>query len=66
MKKDLAEVKAYAEAMAESNCVWDVYVNKEQDKFHKSVRICDSNTQSGSWMGSDISICSPFLPPFCF
>ena len=33
MKKDLAEVKAYAEAMADSNRVRDVYVNKEQDKF---------------------------------
>ena len=33
MKKDLAEVKAYAEAMAESNHVRDVYVDKEQDKF---------------------------------
>ena len=33
MKKDLAEVKAYAEAMADSNCARDMYVNKEQDKF---------------------------------
>ena len=33
MKKGLAKVKAYAEAMAESNCVRDAYVNKEQDKF---------------------------------
>ena len=33
MKKDLAEVKAYAKAMAESNCARDTYVNKEQDKF---------------------------------
>ena len=33
MKKDLAEVKAYAEAMAESNCARDAYVDKEQDKF---------------------------------
>ena len=33
MKKDLAKVKAYAEAMADSNCVRDAYVNKEQDKF---------------------------------
>ena len=33
MKKDLAEVKAYAEAMAESNHVRDTYVDKEQDKF---------------------------------
>ena len=33
MKENLAEVKAYAEAMADSNCVQDVYINKEQDKF---------------------------------
>ena len=33
MKKDLAEVKVYAEAMAESNCARDAYVDKEQDKF---------------------------------
>ena len=33
MKKDLAEVKAYAEAMADSNCARDAYVDKEQDKF---------------------------------
>ena len=33
MKKDLAEVKAYAEAMADSNHARDAYVNKEQDKF---------------------------------
>ena len=37
MKKDLAEVKAYAEAMADSNCARDVYVNKEQDKFFHCV-----------------------------
>ena len=33
MKKDLAEVKAYAEAMADSNRTRDTYVDKEQDKF---------------------------------
>ena len=33
MKKDLAEVRAYAEAMADSNRAWDAYVDKEQDKF---------------------------------
>ena len=33
MKKDLAEVKVYAEAMADSNHVRDAYVDKEQDKF---------------------------------
>ena len=31
MKKDLAEVKAYAEAMADSNRARDAYVDKEQD-----------------------------------
>ena len=35
MKKDLAKVKAYAEAMAESNRARDVYVDKEQDKFFR-------------------------------
>ena len=35
MKKDLAEVKAYVEAMADSNCARDMYVNKEQDKFFR-------------------------------
>ena len=33
MKRDLAKVKAYAKAMAESNQVRDAYVDKEQDKF---------------------------------
>ena len=33
MKKDLAEVKVYAEAMAKSNWARDAYVDKEQDKF---------------------------------
>ena len=37
MKKDLAKVKAYAEAMADSNHARDVYVNKEQDKFFRRV-----------------------------
>ena len=37
MKKDLAEVKAYAEAMADSNRVRDMYVDKEQDKFFHRV-----------------------------
>ena len=37
MKKDLAEIKAYAEAMADSNRARDVYVNKEQDKFFHQV-----------------------------
>ena len=37
MKKDLAEVKAYAEAIADSNCARDTYVNKEQDKFFQHV-----------------------------
>ena len=33
MKKDLAKVKVYAKAMAESNCARDTYIDKEQDKF---------------------------------
>ena len=33
MKKDLAEVKVYAKAMANSNQARDAYVDKEQDKF---------------------------------
>ena len=37
MKKDLAKVKAYAEAMAESNCARDAYVDQEQDKFFRWV-----------------------------
>ena len=37
MKKDLAEVKVYAEAMADSNCARDAYVDKEQDKFFRRV-----------------------------
>ena len=37
MKKDLAEVKAYAEAMADSNRARDVYVDKEQDKFFRRI-----------------------------
>ena len=35
MKKDLAKVKAYVEAMADSNRARDVYVDKEQDKFFR-------------------------------
>ena len=37
MKKDLAEVKAYAEAMADSNRARDAYVDKEQDKFFHQI-----------------------------
>ena len=37
MKKDLAEVKAYAKAMADSNRARDAYVDKEQDKFFHQV-----------------------------
>ena len=37
MKHDLAEVKAYAEAMADSNRARDAYVDKEQDKFFRRV-----------------------------
>ena len=35
--KDLTEVKAYVEAMADSNRMRDAYVNKEQDKFFRHV-----------------------------
>ena len=37
MKKDLAEVKVYAKAMADSNRARDAYVDKEQDKFFHQV-----------------------------
>ena len=37
MKKDLAEVKVYAKAMADSNCARDAYVDKEQDKFFRQI-----------------------------
>ena len=37
MKKDLAKVKVYAEAMADSNCARDMYVDKEQDKFFRQL-----------------------------
>ena len=37
MKKDLAEVKAYAEAMVDGNHARDAYVDKEQDKFFRRV-----------------------------
>ena len=37
MKKDLAEVKAYAEAIAKSNCARDAYMDKEQDKFFRQL-----------------------------
>ena len=43
MKKDLAEVKAYAEAMVDSNHVRDAYVNKEQDKFFQCVNRQQAN-----------------------
>ena len=43
MKKDLAKVKAYAEAMADSNCARDAYVNKEQDKFFRHVNRQQAN-----------------------
>ena len=45
MKKDLAKVKAYAEAMADSNRTRDAYVDKEQDKF-----FCHLNRQ---WVDID-------------
>ena len=37
MKKDLAKVKAYAEAIADSNRARDAYVDKEQDKFFRHI-----------------------------
>ena len=37
MKKDLAKVKAYAKAMADSNRARDASINKEQDKFFHQV-----------------------------
>ena len=37
MKRDLAEVKVYTEAMAESNQARDMYINKEQDKFFQQL-----------------------------
>ena len=37
MKKDLAEVKAYAEAMVDSNRARDAYIDKEQDEFFRRV-----------------------------
>ena len=43
MKKDLAEVKAYAEAMADSNRARDAYVDKEQDKFFRHVNRQQAN-----------------------
>ena len=42
MKKDLAKVKVYAEAMAYSNHARDAYVDKEWDKF-----FCCLNRQWG-------------------
>ena len=51
MKKDLAEVKAYAEAMADSNCARDAYVNKEQDKFFHRVNQQRANIDTlKEWM----------------
>ena len=43
MKKDLAEVKAYAEAMVDSNQARDTYVDKEQDKFFRHLNRQQSN-----------------------
>ena len=37
MKRDLAEVKVYAEAMADSNWARDTYIDKEQDKFFQQL-----------------------------
>ena len=35
MKKDLAKVKAYTEAIVDSNQARDMYIDKEQDKFFR-------------------------------
>ena len=43
MKKDLAEVKAYTEAMADSNHARDAYIDKEQDKFFRQVNRQQAN-----------------------
>ena len=43
MKKDLAKVKAYAEAMADSNRARDAYIDKEQDKFFHQVNQQQAN-----------------------
>ena len=43
MKKDLAKVKVYAEAMADSNCARDAYIDKEQDKFFQRVNRQQAN-----------------------
>ena len=43
MKKDLAKVKAYAEAMVDSNRARDTYVDKEQDKFFRHLNRQQSN-----------------------
>ena len=37
MKKDLAKVKVYAEAMVDSNRARDAYIDKEQDKFFRRI-----------------------------
>ena len=51
MKKELAEVKAYAEAMADSNCARDAYVNKEQDKFFRQINCQWANIDAlKEWM----------------
>ena len=37
MKRDLAKVKAYTEAMVDSNQARDAYIDKEQDKFFQQL-----------------------------
>ena len=54
MKKDLAEVKAYAEAMADSNRARDAYVNKEQDKFFHQLNR-QHVMETGLWSASPLS-----------
>ena len=51
MKKDLAEVKAYAEAMVDSNRARDAYVDKEQDKFFQRINRQQANIDAlKEWM----------------
>ena len=51
MKKDLAKVKVYAEAMADSNRAQDAYIDKEQDKFFRRINRQRANIDAlKEWM----------------
>ena len=56
MKKDLAEVKAYAEAMADSNRARDAYVDKEQDKFFRRINRQWHWGQRGCYPGGKLRV----------